>query len=694
MITLDAYRSKGLLGPFPNALISISDVEQAFDRIESLKYSQPFSFTGKLQGFTVTAYNAGHTLGGTIWKIEKDHEDIVYAVDWNHSRDSHLNGAAFLQQNGTIIDPLSRPSVMICGSKVGEPGQQSLRKRKDALFSCIQETIGRGGTVLIPTSSGSRVLELCHILDSYWSSEKISAPLVYFSHVGARTLSYASSMLEWMSSVVIDEWQVKNNSPFETKNIKIITDLEELKTMDGPKVILASGEALELGFSRLLFAELCAIDSTTVLLTEKAEQGSLAYYLQDLWNKEQSGDPTAVQLTTKLSINYIVEQPLEAEELFRYSEQIRMEKETEEKQAAIDLYNKTVLEQQENESEEESEEEIELSTASSKIDLGVLLYGNEVYDYDVLNSKIKTPMFPYAPKYRRVDDYGEIIKVEDFSKTSDRPDIAIEKSSSTRIGEKRKWEDDYGGETSKLDAKSLRATPKKLIPTNNNLKILCRVNFIDFEGLADDRSMRMILPLIQPKKLIFLSNNNEDSKLADDYVEQGLEAVVVAKPNETLAASSEIYIFNVKVTPELENLLKWQRILGDFAVAHITGRLIIGGEDDGDIKMNNDEDENIEEEMKEFEKREISIMPLQTAKELASAPRANPLFVGDIKLAELKKKLIAQGHKAEFRAEGILVCDDKVAVRKVSEGQIVIDGILGQEFYETKTVVRSLLATV
>lgn len=42
------------------------------------------------------------------------------------------------------------------------------------------------------------------------------------------------------------------------------------------------------------------------------------------------------------------------------------------------------------------------------------------------------------------------------------------------------------------------------------------------------------------------------------------------------------------------------------------------------------------------------------------------VFVGDVRLTEFKKILQAEGIQAEFKGEGILVCNDQVAVRKVS----------------------------
>lgn len=43
------------------------------------------------------------------------------------------------------------------------------------------------------------------------------------------------------------------------------------------------------------------------------------------------------------------------------------------------------------------------------------------------------------------------------------------------------------------------------------------------------------------------------------------------------------------------------------------------------------------------------------------------VFVGDVRLSEFRRILQAEGISAEFKGEGVLVCNDSVAVRKVSE---------------------------
>ena len=88
----------------------MDDVDATFEKITQLKYNQTVNLKGKGQGLTITPLPAGHMIGkifgitftkfrhihcsgGTLWKIVKDgEEDIVYAVDYNHKKERHLNG--------------------------------------------------------------------------------------------------------------------------------------------------------------------------------------------------------------------------------------------------------------------------------------------------------------------------------------------------------------------------------------------------------------------------------------------------------------------------------------------------------------------------------------------------------------------------------------------------------------------------
>jgi hypothetical protein len=79
---------------------TFGDINKYFTLITPLKYCQPHQptpsqFSAPIEGLTLTAYNSGHTLGGTIWHIQHGMESIVYAVDWNQARENVIAGAAW-----------------------------------------------------------------------------------------------------------------------------------------------------------------------------------------------------------------------------------------------------------------------------------------------------------------------------------------------------------------------------------------------------------------------------------------------------------------------------------------------------------------------------------------------------------------------------------------------------------------------
>ena len=71
------------------SLFSRPDIIAAFERVIPVRYSQPISLDGRAKGITCTAYAAGHSLGGSVWRIAKDTDVVVYAVQWNHKREKY-----------------------------------------------------------------------------------------------------------------------------------------------------------------------------------------------------------------------------------------------------------------------------------------------------------------------------------------------------------------------------------------------------------------------------------------------------------------------------------------------------------------------------------------------------------------------------------------------------------------------------
>lgn len=149
-------------------------------------------------------------------------ESVVYAVDWNQAREHVLSGAAWLGGPGTggaeVLEQLRRPTALICSSKNTSMVKvaRSPNKRDEALLEMIQDTVAKGGTVLIPSDSSARILELAYLLEETWEREAAdaegggalrSAKVYLASRTGGATMRYVRSMLEWMEEGIVKEFE-------------------------------------------------------------------------------------------------------------------------------------------------------------------------------------------------------------------------------------------------------------------------------------------------------------------------------------------------------------------------------------------------------------------------------------------------------------------------------------------------------
>jgi cleavage and polyadenylation specificity factor subunit 2 len=331
------------------------EIATYFSLIHPLKYSQPHQplpspFSPPLNGLTITAYNAGHTLGGTIWHIQHGLESIVYAVDWNQARENVLAGAAWLGGAGAggaeVIEQLRKPTALVCSTRGAERVALAggRKKRDELLLDMVKTTVAKGGTVLIPTDSSARVLELAYLLEHAWRTDlsqadgpsALGAAKLYLAskNIGA-TMRYARSMLEWMDEGIVKEFEAegsggtdsrqnrgnnqqnagkdgqssnKGTGPFDFKYLRFLERKSQVDRIlnttnegDGQRpgqVILASDTSLAWGFSRDIFHRISADSRNLVILTERtgsteadvAPNGNaLGCTLWDWWEERRDG---------------------------------------------------------------------------------------------------------------------------------------------------------------------------------------------------------------------------------------------------------------------------------------------------------------------------------------------------------------------------------------------------------------------
>ncbi|KAL9934138.1 hypothetical protein V8E36_007220 [Tilletia maclaganii] len=328
-------------------IASAAEIEEAFDAITTVRYLQPAHLVeGKLVGMSLTAYSAGHSLGGTVWKIRSPLSGtILLALEYNHNKERHLDGTALLASSGAAANAVGALAGTSAGSSTGgvldavrradvlitdiSRGLITNAKRKDkdaALLELIDHTLKAGNSLFFPVDPSARLLELLILFDQHWAfayantapgpnnSGTPKFPLCLVSRTGKEMLQRARTFLEWMTrdgagspaaiaaaQAAAEEKERQERSrgsnqrrwgqrdragPLEFRYLRVFTSIEAMDEVippNEPKVVLAVPPSLTHGPSRRLVQRFAERKDDVIVLTHRGETESLARWLWDRW---------------------------------------------------------------------------------------------------------------------------------------------------------------------------------------------------------------------------------------------------------------------------------------------------------------------------------------------------------------------------------------------------------------------------
>lgn len=735
--TIDYYTSGGLIGPFNANQIDLRDVEFAFDHIQTLKYSQLADLRSKYDGLTLIAYSAGVSPGGCVWCISTYFEKLVYAFRWNHTRNTILNGSSLLDKSGKPLATLARPSAVI--TKLDKFGSSKPHGKRVKVFKdALKRVLSSNGTVFIPAEIGGNFLDLFVLVhDFLYESSKsrlfAQVPVLLVAYSRGRVLTYARSMLEWLSSSLLKIWESRDNrSPFDLGSRFHVISPTDLTKYSGPKICFVSqvDTLVDEVISRL-----CQTERTTIILTSSDNNDtrtlSVLHKSWDLAQKQRDAEEgQSINYSESLTLKTVQTKPMTGEELEQYVAGIT-ERKTKRKELEESLHKDVKLagkisrrldgrddsgnmrddgqdpEEDDDEDEDENlldilKEKSSTSTRQTAIDIPV--------DYLIQpTSQPKHKMFPFQPAKIKSDDYGTFV---DFSSLIQNDDEEMDQKKSSVADEAEEDEDPYDlSENRRETSKKPRRETKKgkgkspaesfdnidyLDPLQNPMNrsestskvtIKCSLVYINLESLVDQRSASIILPALKPRKVLLLAPPECQNAQSVSTMQKRDVEIVEMPTNKAIEFITTIKSLDISIDPDLEALLKWQKIGESYTVAHVIGRLVkekpqmakLNGVGKAQSKLNHQA------------RSKLVLKPLQST---FRAHVGGSLSIGDIRLAELKKRLTERNHRAEFKGEGTLVVDGQVAVRKISDSETIVDGSPSELFYDVKKSITDMLAKI
>jgi len=318
---------------------NLDDIDELFDKIIQVKHNQTITIEDTGVGLSITPMHAGRLIGGAAWKIVTHNEEgmILYAVDYNHKRERHLNGCSLVDEEALLGRP---PQLLITDAYNAFYSHHRRKFRDELLFDKVKQTLHNDGNVLIVVDTAGRVLELAILLDLFWSSyrsEISSFSLAMISNVAYNVMEFAKSMVEWMCDHIAKMLEGRDSNPFQFKHLKICHNLTDLAKIPQPRCVLASSVDMESGFSRRLFAQWCSDPRNTVILTNRTSKGTLARTLID--------NPNLSHITLKISRQV----PIYGEELIRYEKEKLNEKQQRKRSEFVESSDESGNEKDENE---------------------------------------------------------------------------------------------------------------------------------------------------------------------------------------------------------------------------------------------------------------------------------------------------------------------------------------------------------
>ena len=687
------------------ASLLLDSIDGAFEAMTLLRYSQPYRITLQI---TVTAVPAGHTLGGSMWRIQRaslmdgggvgsnGDNTILYAGQFNHRREGHLDGAIF------EFSTNSRPALLIVDG-AGSLDLPIPRKQRDAeLLEAVEAGFKSGGTVLMPVDTASRVLEVLAVLEA---AKNLTGKIVLLSYQSKRLLDLLKGMIEWMGSEMSGGSR-RNLDPWNLQHIQPITNLADLSAISEPRLVLASQSDLQGGMGRALFVSIAASSRNTLLMPWRPSAESLAGIVL------LGGNSSAARVNVEIHEQV----PLEGAELATHLRNQQLLQEEAAAEAAFALFKRgTDAAAVDGEEDEEGEGEDGFlgrqEGSNNAIDSARTLrkvfwtdYRHDSHLEEIVDKA--DPLYPVGPKpqpfqhqmfpfredhrHRLEEDYGEGMEADQWAVLFGQPQTSNNNNNSKSISapliDRSSVEEGNDAKT------SASTTPTKWISYTRQIQVRCGRRVLGgggFEGLVDGRSLQTIIGRMAPRNLIIVGNN---APTAVEYLanhvrfSQTLTRVYNPAVGETVSLQSDLLVRQAILDEQLVGHLWVDRMGGDTEMAYLRGFVAADGE------------EAAHEESANKTVRLVESVSLQTT---PHALARNPLMIGDPKLSDLVRLIADIPIQADFGPDGDLICaGGKVRIVRDATSEettaaprrLLVEGSVCSEYYQIRDLVYSQVA--
>ena len=249
--------------------------------------------------------------------------------------------------------------------------------------------------------------------------------------------------------------------------------------------------------------------------------------------------------------------------------------------------------------------------------------------------------------------------------------------------ERVKEEQEENKENEQAKVQESNEVPTKCITNVQTFSVQANVQYMDFEGRSDGESVKKILTMIKPRRLVLVRGPPEATSALREYALSPIGGVTgrVFAPRllETVDATTESHIYQVKLKDSLVSSLCFATSKDGAELAWVEGA--IGEQEEESLLPQAGQEE---EEKKNLLVMEEGRQLLPRLEGLAQMAGHESIFVNELKLSDFKQALVRNKEGAEFSGGVLYSSSGKVAVRRKESGRIHLEGTLCPEYFRIR----------
>jgi cleavage and polyadenylation specificity factor subunit 2 len=194
-------------------------------------------------------------------------------------------------------------------------------------------------------------------------------------------------------------------------------------------------------------------------------------------------------------------------------------------------------------------------------------------------TKKQYPIYPFHEEKIKCDEYGEIIKPEEYKLAEIVPEAEDNKENVViKKEEEVVRKTGIFGKEGRVEcffAAEVTEAPSKCIILQRTVQVNCQVQYIDFEGRSDGESLMKILSQLRPRRVVIVRGSPESTATIQNHCQENIDARVFAPiRGEIVDATTETHIYQVRLTDALVSQLNFQKAK-EAEVAWVNAEIVV-----------------------------------------------------------------------------------------------------------------------